>query len=72
MDVGASAITGIIDWTDAAITDPARDLAPVYRDLGPKVFELTLDHYGGYFDDADRERTASTLAASSWRMWPTA
>jgi aminoglycoside phosphotransferase (APT) family kinase protein len=57
VDAGASAVTGIIDWSDAAISDPARDLAPIYRDLGPEVFELTLDHYGRYFDDADRERT---------------
>jgi aminoglycoside phosphotransferase (APT) family kinase protein len=56
VDVGASAVTGIIDWTDAAIADPARDLAPIYRDLGPEVFDLTLAHYGGRFDDADRER----------------
>ena len=56
VDAGTSAITGIIDWTDAAISDSARDLAPIYRDLGPEVFELTVAHYGGDFDDADRER----------------
>jgi aminoglycoside phosphotransferase (APT) family kinase protein len=57
VDVGASAVTGIIDWTDAAIADPARDLALIYRDLGAEVFELTLAHYdGGRFDEADRER----------------
>jgi aminoglycoside phosphotransferase (APT) family kinase protein len=56
VDVEAIAVTGIIDWTDAAIADPARDLALIYRDLGSEVFELTLDHYEGYFDDADRER----------------
>lgn len=28
-------VTGIIDWTDAARTDPARDIGSVYRDLGP-------------------------------------
>lgn len=28
-------VTGIIDWTDAALTDPARDYAKLYRDLGP-------------------------------------
>jgi aminoglycoside phosphotransferase (APT) family kinase protein len=56
VDVGTSAVTGIIDWTDAAITDPARDLAPIYRDLGPEIFDLTLAHYSGHFDDADRDR----------------
>jgi aminoglycoside phosphotransferase (APT) family kinase protein len=58
VDVGANAVTGIIDWTDAAISDPARDLAPIYRDLGPEVFERTLDCYGWPFDGADRERAA--------------
>jgi hypothetical protein len=33
-----------------------RDLALIYRDLGPEVFRLTLAHYGGRFDGADRER----------------
>ena len=56
VDVETNTVTGIIDWTDAAIADPARDLALIYRDLGPEVFELTLVHYEGYFDDADRER----------------
>ncbi|MEV7968538.1 aminoglycoside phosphotransferase family protein [Sphaerisporangium sp. NPDC088356] len=58
VDVRASAITGVIDWTDAAITDPACDLALIYRDLGPEVFELTLADYDGRFDDAGRERAA--------------
>jgi aminoglycoside phosphotransferase (APT) family kinase protein len=56
VDVGACAVTGIIDWTDAAIADPARDFAPIYRDLGPEAFDLTLAHYGSHFDDADRDR----------------
>jgi hypothetical protein len=34
VDVEANAVTGIIDWTDAAIADPARDLALIYRDFG--------------------------------------
>jgi aminoglycoside phosphotransferase (APT) family kinase protein len=56
VDVRTSEITGIIDWTDAAIADPARDLALVYRDLGPEVFGLTVADYESAFDDADRER----------------
>ncbi|WP_084963425.1 phosphotransferase family protein [Thermoactinospora rubra] len=46
-------VTGIIDWSDAARTDPARDLALVLRDLGPRVLERTLAHYQG---TADAER----------------
>jgi aminoglycoside phosphotransferase (APT) family kinase protein len=56
VDVEANAVTGIIDWTDAAITDPARDLALIYRDLGPEFFELMVACYDGRFDNADRER----------------
>jgi aminoglycoside phosphotransferase (APT) family kinase protein len=56
VDAGANTVTGVIDWTDAAIADPVRDLALIYRDLGPNVFELTLIHYEGRFDDAERER----------------
>jgi aminoglycoside phosphotransferase (APT) family kinase protein len=29
------AITGVIDWSDAAVADPARDLGLILRDLGP-------------------------------------
>ncbi|WDZ83302.1 phosphotransferase family protein [Micromonospora cathayae] len=29
-------LTGVIDWSDAALTDPARDLGRLYRDLGPE------------------------------------
>lgn len=56
VDIETNTITGIIDWTDAAIADPAYDLALIYRDLGPEIFELTLAHYEGHFDNADRER----------------
>ncbi|MFY1702229.1 phosphotransferase family protein [Micromonospora sp. WMMA1923] len=28
-------LTGVLDWSDAARTDPARDLGRLYRDLGP-------------------------------------
>lgn len=28
-------VTGIIDWGDAALTDPARDYGMLFRDLGP-------------------------------------
>ena len=57
VDVEANTVTGVIDWTDAAIADPVRDLALIYRDLGPEIFDLTLAHYDAQFDDAARERT---------------
>ena len=39
-------VTGVIDWTDAALTDPARDFGPVYRDLGPDALDAALRAYG--------------------------
>jgi aminoglycoside phosphotransferase (APT) family kinase protein len=56
VDVRRNAVTGIIDWGDAAIADPALDLALVYRDLGLDVFGCVLANYVAPFDDVDRER----------------
>jgi aminoglycoside phosphotransferase (APT) family kinase protein len=56
VDIEANVVTGVIDWTDVAITDPARDLALIYRDLGPEIFDLTLAHYEQHFDDDHRDR----------------
>lgn len=55
-DTADVVITGVIDWTDAAIADPAHHLALIYRDLGPDVFDRTLAHYGGLWGDVDRDR----------------
>jgi len=33
--VSGESVTGVIDWSDAALTDPARDYGKLYRDLGP-------------------------------------
>ncbi|MGW5753251.1 phosphotransferase family protein [Nocardia rhamnosiphila] len=38
-------ITGVIDWSDAAIVDPAHDFGLVYRDLGPAALDTALDNY---------------------------
>lgn len=54
--VDAGSITGIIDWTDAAITDPAHDFALIYRDMGPEIFELTLAYYEFEVTEEDRAR----------------
>jgi aminoglycoside phosphotransferase (APT) family kinase protein len=35
VDPGAGMVTGVIDWGDAAIVDPAIDFGLLYRDLGP-------------------------------------
>jgi aminoglycoside phosphotransferase (APT) family kinase protein len=39
-------LTGIIDWSDAAITDPALDLARLYRDFGPGFLQELVKVYG--------------------------
>ena len=39
-------LTGVIDWSDAAVTDPAPDLARLYRDFGPAFLHDTLTAYG--------------------------
>ena len=56
VDPATGNITGIIDWSDAAITDPARDLALIYRDLGPSAFDMAIASYTHPFDAADRDR----------------
>lgn len=38
-------ITGIIDWGDVTLADPACDLARIYRDLGPKALDKILLNY---------------------------
>jgi aminoglycoside phosphotransferase (APT) family kinase protein len=47
VDIASHTITGVIDWSDAAITDPAIDFARAYRDLGPPVAEAMLAHHRG-------------------------
>lgn len=58
VDPETGTVTGVIDWTDAAITDPAYDLGLLYRDLGPDVLELVLAAYSNTLDDAGVERIA--------------
>jgi aminoglycoside phosphotransferase (APT) family kinase protein len=38
-------VTGIIDWSDAAIVDPAHDFGLVYRDLGPAALRAAIRRY---------------------------
>ncbi|MCE0768316.1 phosphotransferase [Pseudonocardia kujensis] len=40
-------ISGVIDWADAAVTDPALDFARLYRDFGPAFLGDALTAYGG-------------------------
>jgi aminoglycoside phosphotransferase (APT) family kinase protein len=39
-------VTGVIDWTDAALVDPAYDFGRLLRDLGPAALDAALAAYG--------------------------
>jgi aminoglycoside phosphotransferase (APT) family kinase protein len=45
VDPGTWAVTGIIDWSDAAIVDPATDFGLLYRDLGPAALHAAMGSY---------------------------
>jgi aminoglycoside phosphotransferase (APT) family kinase protein len=46
-------LTGVIDWSDAALADPAVDFARLYRDFGTEFLRAVVEAYGG-LEDADR------------------
>jgi aminoglycoside phosphotransferase (APT) family kinase protein len=45
IDSSTGALTGVIDWSDAALADPAYDFGLLYRDLGPAALDLALNTY---------------------------
>jgi aminoglycoside phosphotransferase (APT) family kinase protein len=45
VDPGTWTVTGIIDWSDAAIVDPAIDFGLLYRDLGPAAAGAAMGSY---------------------------
>ncbi|WP_428965261.1 phosphotransferase family protein [Micromonospora fluostatini] len=51
-------LTGVLDWSDAAGTDPARDLGRLYRDLGPGPAARIRDALTGLLDDGALSRAA--------------
>jgi aminoglycoside phosphotransferase (APT) family kinase protein len=48
---GTGEVTGIIDWSDAAIVDPAVDFGLLYRDLGPAALDAAMAAYRTEGDD---------------------
>ena len=38
-------VTGVIDWSDAALVDPAYDLGLIHRDLRPAALDAALSSY---------------------------
>ncbi|MGY1763957.1 phosphotransferase family protein [Geodermatophilus sp. SYSU D00779] len=56
-------LTGVIDWSDCAITDPALDFARLHRDFGPAFLAETLQAYGGLPDAGPRIEFFARCAA---------
>jgi len=50
-DLEASTPTGVIDWADAAVADPADDVGLLLRDLGPNVMAAVMRRYRPRIDD---------------------
>ncbi|GIF96384.1 hypothetical protein Cci01nite_14780 [Catellatospora citrea] len=42
VDPAGWTVTGVIDWSDAALVDPSYDFGLVYRDLGPDALRAAL------------------------------
>src|SRR5690606_10775495 len=54
----AVVVTGVIDWGEAALGDPAVDLARLHRDLGPAAAEAIRRRDDGLIGDEDLDRVA--------------
>ncbi len=56
MGPGGRRVAGVIDWSDAVLDDPARDVALLALDFGVDVLEATLGGYAGPVDPGLRDR----------------
>ncbi|MFG2478333.1 phosphotransferase family protein [Streptomyces fagopyri] len=45
VDPATWTVTGIIDWSDAAVVDPAHDFGLLHRDLGPAATRAAISSY---------------------------
>lgn len=72
VDPESGTLTGIIDWSDAAIADPARDFALLYRDLGPVALEKMLASYRRPPAGVNASVSGFSRDARCWRTSPTA
>lgn len=65
-------ITGLLDWGDACIADPARDFAPIYPWGGDELLDAMLTGYGRAADEAFRARCrylGTLVCFTDWRHW---
>jgi aminoglycoside phosphotransferase (APT) family kinase protein len=56
VDPKTAAVTGILDWTDAALVDPAYDFGLLQRDLGSAALDAALTNYPADQRDGIGER----------------
>jgi aminoglycoside 2''-phosphotransferase len=63
VDTETGEITGIIDWGDAIVGDPAYDFAGLLADYGPEFARLALASYGWPIDPRFMDRVAFYMAA---------
>ncbi|MGJ3509644.1 phosphotransferase family protein [Enemella sp. A6] len=50
------ALSGILDWSDVALADPARDIGSIYRDLGPAAAGFVSETLNGPLTDDELRR----------------
>lgn len=55
-DSAQKQITGVIDWTDAVINDPAIDFAFLVEGFADEFMDLVIDVYAGEVDDTFKRR----------------
>ncbi len=55
-DAARAKISGIIDWGDSEVGDPAMDFSGLLYDYGPSFTATVLDAYGGELGPAIRQR----------------
>ncbi|WP_081221204.1 phosphotransferase [Streptomyces sp. M41(2017)] len=51
VDPGTWTVSGVLDWSDAAVVDPAYDFGLLHRDLGPAAVRAAISSYRA--DDND-------------------
>jgi aminoglycoside phosphotransferase (APT) family kinase protein len=63
VDPATGLVSGIIDWSDAAVCDAAYDLGLLYRDLGPAALDAALRTYAPNATDVVRLRERAIFYA---------